>query len=89
MPNPFNTRSFNSTPQMNMNSIKQVYNLLRNSNNPNQLINQMMAQNPQMSQMLNLIKANGNNYEQVFRNMCNQRGINADEFIKNLTDNNT
>lgn len=83
MPNPFNMRQ---APQMNMGNIKQVYNLLRNSNNPNQLINQMMAQNPQMSQMLNLIKANGNNYEQVFRNMCNQRGINADEFIKNLTE---
>ena len=85
MPNPFNTRGVNQAPQMNMNNIKQIYNMLRYSNNPNQLINQMMAQNPQMSQMLNLIKANGNNYEQVFRNMCNQRGINADEFIKNLT----
>ena len=86
MPNPFNTRGVNQAPQMNMNNIKQIYNMLRYSNNPNQLINQMMAQNPQMSQMLNLIKANGNNYEQVFRNMCNQRGINADEFIKNLTE---
>lgn len=66
-----------------MGRVKQIYNMLKNSNDPNQLLNQMASQNPQLAQTINLIKSNGN-YEQIFRSMCNERGINADEFIKNL-----
>ena len=84
MPNPFNTRGVSPTPQMNMNNVKQIYNMLRYSNNPNQLINQMASQNPQLAQTLNLVKSNGN-YEQVFRDMCKERGVNADDFINQLT----
>lgn len=79
MANPF----FSSHNGINMGQVKQIYNMLRNSNNPNQLLDQMIAQNPQMAQAVNLIKNNGN-YEQVFRSMCKERGINADDFIRQL-----
>lgn len=82
MSNPF--YSGGNFPQMNMNYIKQVYDMLRNSGNPTALLNQMAQQNPQLAQIVNLIKANNGNYEQTFRNMCQQRGIDADEFIRNL-----
>ena len=82
MANPFFNNSFKGNG-INMGQIKQVFNMLRYSNNPNQLLDQLVAKNPQMAQTINLIKNNGN-YEQVFRNMCKERGINADDFIRQL-----
>lgn len=83
MANPF----FNGGPApvngVNMNQVRQIYNMLRYSNNPNQLLSQMTANNPQLANAINLIKQNGN-YEQIFRSMCSERGINPDEFIRNL-----
>lgn len=82
MANPFFNNTIKSNG-INMGQVKQIYNMLRCSNNPNQLLNQMVSQNPQMAQAVNLIKNNGN-YEQIFRSMCNERGINADDLIKQL-----
>ena len=69
---------------INMGQVKQIYNMLRYSNNPDALLNNLLSQNPQMAQAINLIRSNGN-YEQIFRNMCKERGINADEFIRVIT----
>ena len=71
-------------PGVNMGQVRQIYNMLKNSNNPNQLMDQLLARNPQMAQSINLIKKNGN-YEQIFRSMCKERGIDADEFVKQIT----
>ena len=68
---------------INMQQVRQIYGMLKNSNNPQALMNQMLQQNPQLAPTINLIKANGN-YEQVFRSMCKERGINADDFIKQM-----
>ena len=83
MANPFFNNSFTSGNGINMGQVKQIYNMLRCSNNPNQLLDQLVSQNPQMAQAINLIKSNGN-YEQVFRSMCKEKGINAEDFIKQL-----
>lgn len=82
MSNPFYNQPVNFNG-INMGQVKQIYNMLRYSNNPNQLLNQMLANNPQMANAINLIRNNGN-YEQIFRNLCNERGINADEFIRQV-----
>jgi hypothetical protein len=82
MANPF-FNNFNGGNGINMGQVKQIYNMLRCSNNPNQLLDQLVSKNPQMAQAVNLIKNNGN-YEQVFRSMCQEKGINADEFIKQM-----
>lgn len=68
---------------INMQQVKNIYSMLRNSNNPNFLLNQMVQQNPQLAQTINLVKANGN-YEQVFKNMCKERGIDPQEFIRQM-----
>lgn len=86
MANPFNTSNFG---QVNMQQVKHIFNMLKNSNNPNELLNNLIQQNPKMAQTINLIRNNSSNYEQVFRDMCKQRGINADDFMRNLMGNNT
>ena len=83
MANPFFNNSFKANNGINMGQVKQIYNMLRYSNNPNQILDQLISKNPQMAQAINLIKSNGN-YEQVFRSMCNEKGINADDFIKQM-----
>lgn len=83
MGNPFYTGGSSTMNGVNMQQVKQIYSMLRNSNNPNYLLNQMASQNPQLRQTINLIKSNGN-YEQIFRDMCRERGIDADEFIRQM-----
>lgn len=69
--------------QPNMNQMKELYNAMRNGN-PMQVFNQMAQNNPNMKPILNLIN-NGHNPQQIFYQLCKQRGINPDEFIKNIT----
>lgn len=83
MANPFFNKPIPNVNGINMGQVKQIYNMLRCSNNPNQLLDQLISRNPQMAQAVNLIKNNGN-YEQIFRSMCQEKGINADEFIKQM-----
>ena len=83
MGNPFYMGGSSTMNGINMQQVKQIYSMLRNSNNPNYLLNQMASQNPQLRQTINLIKSNGN-YEQIFRDMCKERGIDADEFVRQM-----
>lgn len=43
-------------------------------------IEQMIMNNPQVKQLMQ----SGMSYEQIFRKLCEQKGINADEYIKKL-----
>ena len=49
--------------------------------NPQQMVNQMLEQNPQVK---SLIQAANGNPEQAFRNMAKQMNIDPDEFINML-----
>ena len=90
MPNPLNSNIFGTQQQTtlppdmsnNLAHIKNMMNMLRSSSNPQALIQQVAKNNPQLNQVLQL--CNGRNPEQVFREMCKQRNIDADEFIKML-----
>ena len=78
MPNPFNTRNISHSVQ-----IKNIYRMLKQSNNPTQMFEMLARQNPQMQPILQMLR-NGQNPEQIFNSLCNQRGINPQEFIKSL-----
>ena len=49
-----------------------------------QMFQQIAMKNPNMQPVLNMLN-NGANPQQLFYQMCKQRGINPDEFIKNIT----
>lgn len=90
MSNPFNTiNPQNPYNVNNMAGIRNLYQSFRNSgNNPMQLLQNMAMSNPQLQPVFNMLR-NGANPQQVFMNICQQRGINAQEFIRNLTGNST
>ena len=81
MPNPFYTGA-NTTPNTSYN-INDIYRILSSSKNPMQAFENIAKNNPNMAPILNLMK-NGYSPEQIFRSMCQQRGIDPQQFIQNL-----
>ena len=72
-------RGFGGVPPQFQSSINQVKNMMRLAQgNPSAIINS----NPALSQIMQANK--GMSPEQIFRNMAQQRGIDADAFLREL-----
>lgn len=81
MSNPFNTLNNQS---FGMGNIQNVYSALSNSKNPMQVFQQIAMNNPRLQPILNMLN-NGANPQQLFVNMCRQRGIDPNSFLKQIT----
>ena len=57
---------------------------MRSFGNPQMMLNQMMAQNPQMKQAMDFVNANGGDPKTVFYKMAEEQGINPEDFIREL-----
>lgn len=79
MPNPFNFNGGNS----NILNIQQLYQMVMNSKNPMQLLEQMSANNPQLRQVVQTLK-NGANPQSLFVELCKQRGVDPNAFLKSI-----
>ena len=80
MANPFKQNSTN--PVGNLAPLKNMLAILNSSQNP-QVALQMLAQkNPQMAQVMNLV--GGRNPQEVFYEMCRQKGVNPDDILNQL-----
>lgn len=85
MNNPFNSiNPANPYNTNNMASFRNMYQMLMNSRNPMQLFQQYAASNPALQPAMNMLRQ-GLSPEQVFNSICQQRGINPQEFLRNLT----
>lgn len=69
--------------QSNTNQLKELYKMMQNGN-PMQVFQQMAMRNPNMQPILNMLN-NGANPKDLFYQMCKQKGVNPDEFLKNIT----
>lgn len=87
MPNPFN--ALNPSNPMRAYDFGYLRNLYQSlsGKNPMQVIGQMAMRNPQMQPIMQALRG-GQNPQQLFRSLCQQRGINPDEFIGNIVGNN-
>lgn len=80
MPNPFNQQvTYN-----NMSNLRSLYQALNNSSNPLQVFQKLAQNNPNLQPIVNLLN-NGYNPEQVFYSLCKQRGVDPQQFLKNIT----
>lgn len=70
-----------------MQQLQNLYRSVFSSANPMEAMQKMMASNPKFAQIQNLFRQ-GQTPEGVFRQMAAQRGINPDEFIRQLQGNN-
>ena len=68
----------------NLQPIKNMMNMLRSAGNPQMMLQQMTAQNPQMRQVMDLVQQNGGNAKQAFYKLAEQKGVNPDEILNML-----
>ena len=61
--------------------INQLKQAVRMMNNPQEIINQAVAQNPQFAQLMSM--ANGD-YNKAFYGLCSQMSIDPNEFMEAL-----
>ena len=71
----------------NIGAIQNAYNILANARNPMQAFQQIVMNNPQLQPIMNMLR-NGANPQQLFNSMCQQRGINPNDFIRSITNQN-
>ena len=64
--------------------IKQMFQMLRSSSNPQAMISQLMQTNPQMKQAMDIIKASGNDPKRAFFALAEQKGINPQSILDQL-----
>lgn len=82
MGNPFN--ALNPNNPLRGYDFNQLRNMYKNMGNPMQALSQMAMQNPRMQPIMQALQS-GANPQQLFNSLCQQRGINPTEFIKNIT----
>lgn len=61
---------------------KQMMNMFKNMQNPQQALMRAAQQNPQLNSIMQLV--NGRNPQEVFYEECKKRGANPDEIINAL-----
>ena len=77
MPNPFKQ----STPG-NIAPIKNMMQMLNGAQNPQAVLQMLAQKNPQMAQVMQLV--GGRNPQEVFYEMCRQKGVNPDDILNQL-----
>lgn len=80
MPNPF----YQKITDTSVNNIRNMYQLFTQSKNPMELFTNMSVNNPQMKPLINLLNQ-GISPENLFKNLCQQKGINPNDFLKKIT----
>lgn len=64
--------------------IKGLMNQIKMAQNPQLALNEMLLNNPQLQQIINLIKNGGGDPKTAFLNMAKQMGINPQDVINQL-----
>lgn len=71
----------NNTPG-NLAPIKNMMQMLNSVQNPQAVLNMLAQKNPQFAQVMHLVQ--GRNPQEVFYEMCKQRGVNPDDILNQL-----
>lgn len=77
-------QAINPLSQSNMGNIKQMINLIKGKNNPNQMLQMLAQQNPQVSQIMNMLNGSHMSPKQLFMQTTQQRGIDPNTIINQL-----
>ena len=58
--------------------------MVKSAGNPEAMLNQMMQNNPQYSQVMKLVNDNGGDAKKAFYAMANQMGVDPEQVINAL-----
>lgn len=64
------------------NPIKQMLNMVRMSQNPQAMMRQMMASNPKMQQVMQIVQQHGGDPMTAFREEAKRRGVDPEEILE-------
>lgn len=64
--------------------IKQMMNLIRNSRNPRMALESMIQSNPKMQNVMDMVRQNGGDPKTAFLNLAKQKGIDPNEILNML-----
>ena len=68
----------------NLKAIKQMMSTIKSAQNPQQMLNNMMMQNPQYKQVMDYINQNGGDAKTAFYKMAQEKGVNPNDIINAL-----
>jgi hypothetical protein len=76
-------------PQSNANtdmlqSVKQLASAIKNTENPNAILQAAANQNPQIAQVMSMVNGSGMNAKQLFMMAAQQRGIDPNQIVNML-----
>ena len=66
------------------NNIKQMMNIMRGSNNPTQLLSSLAQQNPQVRQIMEMVRNSNMSPKDLFYKMAKEKGVNPDDILNQL-----
>lgn len=78
-----NNRS-SQQPNNSLNGIRNMMNLVNNSNDPRAMLNYMMANDPRMKEVQSIIDANGGDAKTAFYNLAKQKGVDPNSILNML-----
>ena len=64
--------------------IKQMIGMIKTAQNPQAMINQLMMTNPQMKQVMEIVRQHGGDPMAAFRAEAQARGVDPDEIMNML-----
>lgn len=74
----------NSNNQQQSPSLFDMYNQVRHSQNPDQAMQMLFANNPQYQNVMNYIQQNGGDARSAFYNMAAQMGVDPNSILSKL-----
>ncbi len=74
----------NSNSQQQSPSLFDMYNQVRHSQNPDQAMQMLFANNPQYQNVMNYIQQNGGDARSAFYNMAAQMGVDPNSILSKL-----
>lgn len=78
-----NGAAMRGNPQMT--TIRQYMNVLKASRNPQAALEGMMANNPQLQQVKQIVDKKGGDPMKAFRDMAEENGLDPDEILSMIT----
>lgn len=71
-----------SASARNLNNVKNLVNMVKNSRNPQAMLQQLINQNPQVQNVMKYVNDNGGDPKAAFYKMAEEKGVDPNEVLK-------
>ena len=69
---------------MNLSPVKNMMNMVRSAQNPQEMLNSLMSKNPQIRSAMDYVNANGGDAKTAFYNMAKEKGVDPNSILNQL-----